>query len=349
MLTAVLGAKPAGAAVVLQYHYVDDTTPAITSVTVARFREHMAYLKDRGFQVVALGDLVARLRAGKPLPDRAVALTFDDGYRSVYTEAFPLLRRQQWPFTVFINPAAIDGGSSQFVTWDQLREMRDAGAEIANHSNSHAHLLRRGQGEGRAAWERRVRGDIEAAQVRIKAELGAAPRLFAYPYGEYDTALLNLLRELDYAAVGQHSGALGSGADLQALPRFPFGGSYGDAEDFAAKVNSLPLPVTGLRLLDEKRRPLTDLVLPQQVARPWLEVQLADPKKYRAINCFASGQGRIEVQYTDTGFAVQAPRPLPVGRSRYNCTHASAERGRFYWMSQPFIRKKADGSWYSEP
>lgn len=349
VLILLVAAPAAPAVVVLQYHHVDDQTPAITSVTPERFRQHMDYLQRHDFEVVSLPALVALLRAQRPLPDRAVALTFDDGYISVYRHAFPLLRQKGWPFTVFVNPAAIDAGSGQLASWAQLREMAAAGAVVANHSDSHGHLIRRRPGEGRRDWEKRVGSDIDAAQTRIATQMGVAAKLFAYPYGEYDTQLARLLGRRGYAAFGQHSGPLGSGADLQALPRFPFGGHYGDLQDFATKVNSLALPVAGRQLLAEDGRPLADPVLPQDVGRPQLSITLAQPGDHRGVNCFASGQGRIEVRRTDEGFVAQAGKPLPVGRSRYNCTRASAQAGRFYWLSQLFIRKRADGSWYAEP
>src|SRR5690606_14501793 len=135
-----------------------------------------------------------------PLPDKVVAITIDDAYASVYTRAFPLLKKYGMPFTVFVSTDAIDEGPGDFMSWQQLRELQAAGVTIANHSATHDYLVRRNDVESDSARLARVREDIERAQRRLQEELGEgvneAPRLFAYPYGEYDAALTDMLQEM---------------------------------------------------------------------------------------------------------------------------------------------------------
>ena len=130
------------AAVVLQYHHVDTMTPASTSTSPERFGMHLDHLADNDFDVVPLAELVDTLRAGEPLPDRTVAISFDDGYVSIYETAWPMLKAKGWPFTVFINSEPHDQGKPLFMSWDQLRELHAGGATIANHTVSHPYLLR---------------------------------------------------------------------------------------------------------------------------------------------------------------------------------------------------------------
>jgi len=330
------------AAVVLQYHHISDSTPAATSTSPQRFMSHLDYLARNRFRVLPLPELVAKLRRGDSLPDKAVAITFDDGYRSLYETAFPLLKARNWPFTVFINTLPHDQGLSHFLSWSQLRLMAGQGATIANHTHSHPHLLRRLPGESDSQWRQRIQGEITTAENRIREQLGVSHRLLAYPYGEYDPMLLSLLEEMDFAAFGQHSGPLASHSHLQALPRFPFGGRYGDDDDFALKVQSLPFPLA-------QRPSLLDTVLSGKRLQPLLRLQLAQSLPAERVHCFATGQGEIAVVRRSTWIEVRAPAPVPVGRSRYNCTAASSEPGRFYWYSQLWMRKQDDGSWYGEP
>ncbi|MDZ7829868.1 MAG: polysaccharide deacetylase family protein [Halofilum sp. (in: g-proteobacteria)] len=117
----------ASSGVVLEYHHVAEDTPPSTSVTPATFQRHMDYLADNGFEVWPLPRLIETVRKGGEVPDRTVAITFDDGYRSVYREVFPRLQKRGWPFTIFITTGYLDGGDRNFVTWDQLREMEAAG------------------------------------------------------------------------------------------------------------------------------------------------------------------------------------------------------------------------------
>ena len=334
-------AAPGHATVVLQYHHISDTTPASTSTSPERFEMHLDALAAQNFTIVPLQQMVDLLRSGRPLPDRTAAITFDDGYASIYSTAFPLLKQRAWPFTVFINTEPHDRAKSGFLSWDQLREMSRGGATVANHTVSHPYLLEREEGQDESAWRAWVTKEILDAQRRIEQEIGSAPNLFAYPYGEYNEAVLAIVDSLGFAGFGQHSGPLARHSDLRALPRFPFGGPYGDPEDFTTKVNSLPMPLTqgpdAIRWEAADGRRLTDIVLQGDAARPKLILQFERGFGVPSVNCFVSGQGRLLITRSENRMSAQSQQPLPPGRSRYNCTAPSSEPSRYYWFSQPWI------------
>lgn len=340
----------AQAAVVLQYHHIGNTTPPSTSVTPELFQQHMEYLAEKKFNVVALTDLVEKLKQGKPLPDKTVAITFDDAYQSVYSTAFPLLKKRGWPFTLFINTQPLDQQKKLFVTWAQLKEMAQHGATLANHSAEHNHLLRLRAGETRAQWHERIRAEVDDAEKRIKEMTGQSHRILAYPYGEYDEPTKALLKKLKFIAFGQQSGPLRVGDDLQALPRFPFGGSYGDMNDFAIKVNTRPFPVKSVKLFQDEslKKTLADVLLaPAQ--RPVMVLSFTDNSVVSPIQCFASGQGAINVAVNNKNeWVVQAKQPLKAGRARYNCTAATGKQGEFFWISQQWLTMGDSGKWLHE-
>ena len=99
-------AEGADNAVILLYHHVSGSAPASTSVTPEVFEQHIQYLAD-GYNVISLEHAVNALKSEKRLPERAVVITFDDGYRSIYDNAHPILARHGMPYTVFINPQII--------------------------------------------------------------------------------------------------------------------------------------------------------------------------------------------------------------------------------------------------
>lgn len=334
------------AAVVLQYHHVSDETPASTSTSPALFREHMAYLAAEGYEVVALPELLESYVSTEGQRLKQVAITFDDGYESVYTEAYPELRKRGWPFTVFVNTRPLDESWKGFARWHQLREMAANGATIANHTTSHAHLIRKLDGESEHKWRQRIKEDLVLAEKRIKQETGQSHRILAYPFGEYDLSLMKMLESLDFVGFGQHSGPLGSNHSPQALPRFPFGGHYGGISDFAQKVSSLPMPVTSVFL---KAAPDSDIepLLSNKDRQPSLVLETESEALAQGINCFASGQGRVQTVVDNNRVRVVLSGPLPAGRSRINCT-AAAGKGRFYWFSQPFFRTNDEGEWPPE-
>lgn len=344
---------PAQAVVVLQYHHISEHTPKATSISPELFRLHMRHLNEAGYTVLPLPKITEALTTGRALPDKTIAITFDDGYESVYTEAFPILKEKAWPFTVFVNTRPLETGIPGFVSWDQLNEMAKHGASIANHSHTHTHFLRREPKETDRQWRARIKNDIQTAQQIIQQRTGQNHKLLAYPYGEYDRAVEALVEELGFVAFGQQSGPIADNTekhvDLQALSRFPFGGVYGDKDDFTTKVATLAMPIQSVTVLADRNGPtLPDTVLPQAVGKPVLQITLRNDLT-APVQCFASGQGAIPVDTQGQHIQTQAQKTLPIGRSRYNCTAASGQPGRFYWYSQFFIRKQADGSWYPEP
>ena len=330
-------------AVILQYHHFGSDTPPSTSVTLSQFDAHLKYLEDNDYQVWPIGKVVAYLREGRALPERCAAITIDDAYADTYTRAFPRLKSRHWPFTVFVATDAVDKRYRGLLTWDQMREMAGSGVTFANHSSTHDHLIRMGPQETEERWRLRVTQDIQRAQQRLDEELGNAPALFAYPYGEYDGPLMRLVRSLDLIAFGQQSGPAWTGSDFQALPRYAMSGRYADAQEFAVRLRSLPLPVQSA----EPDEP----VLPLGETRPKLRLALG-PGPYRtdSLACYA-GMERAELRWLAADrrtLEVQARSPLPVGRSRYNCTAPHQDGSRFFWYTQPWIRRHPDGAWYRE-
>lgn len=332
------------AAVVLQYHHISDASPASTSTSPDLFRQHMAYLNEHGFEVVPLTQLVAELEQGEREAESAkrVAITFDNGYSSVYSTAYPLLKQYGWPFTIFVNTKPIDDGWQEFVSWDQLRDMAQNGATIANHSHTHTHFSRIPQGESQQQWLQQVRTDVQTAQNRIEEELSQAPKLIAYPYGEYSQPVMALMADMGFVAFGQQSGALDPSQSLQALPRFPFGGHYGGMDEFGTKVGSRALVVDKVDVVNGNNT--LPQLLPKQT-QPQLRLTLAEPVS--GIRCFATGQGALTTKLDSKELTITLNKALVAGRNRINCT-APGPQGRFYWYSQPLFLPKADGSWPAE-
>lgn len=339
-------ARAADSAVILMYHHVHDSTPDSTSVSPRRFEAHLSYLEDNGFTVLPLLHVLQSLEMGRPLPERTVVITFDDGYESVLTEAAPRLRERTWPFTVFVSTQYIDENYGGYLNWEQIRQLTQHGGTIGNHTQTHAHLVRHKPGEDQRAWEARVRDEIVIAGKRIREQVGAAAiDVLAYPYGEYDDALVGVVRTMGLYGLGQHSGAAGRSSGLQTLPRYPQAKGYDADADFALRVRTRPLPAA---VLGNPGRVVA------AGARPSLSFALSNGD-YRIdqLACFASNQGRMQMQKRPDGdsFVVEiAPEQgLRPGRTKYNCTAPSAaESGVYYWFSHLIMATNPSGSWYEE-
>lgn len=344
LLLANLPVQAASHCVILQYHHFSDDTPAITSVTLEQFDDHLDYLKHNNFNVLPLRDVVKALKQGLELPDRCVSLSVDDAYISVYQNAVPRLKRLGWPLTVFVNTEGVDQGVSSYMTWDQMRELSKKGVTFENHGHGHIHMIRKNPDESEEDWRLRVVNDISTAQRRITHEIGIAPWLFAHPYGEYNPVTLEIISEMGLTGFGQQSGPAWPGADFAVLPRFPMAANYAGMQSFKVKVDTLPLPL----VLAEPADPL----VPLGQTRPSLKLTLmANAYSRAAIQCYIGGSNNVEIIWSKDRpdqLKVTPGFDLGPGRHRTNCTMPSAQKGRFHWYSHNWFVRKADGSWYSE-
>jgi len=342
-LGVVLASLNAKAAIVLLYHHVSDTTPKSTSISPMAFEAQMDYLAQNNFTVVPLLELTEKLRKGEALPDKTVAISFDDSYASVYDSAYPRLKKRGWPFTFFVNTDSV-GAGKVFVNWEQLREMSKHGVTIANHTRLHNHLPRREKDESVVRWRVRIAAEINQAQAKIQQEIGSAPMIMAYPFGEYDVDVQQIAKKLGYIAFGQQSGALYEKGDLQSVPRFPFGGSFAELDDFIMKVNTRPMPTKTVTFYSDKKTIQKNLMV-KTGDKPWLVLELEDASLLKKMNCFATGQGAITTEIIDNKLWAQARQPLKPGRTRYNCTAYAGEKGRFFWYTQQWLVTDKKGEW----
>jgi peptidoglycan/xylan/chitin deacetylase (PgdA/CDA1 family) len=316
------------AVVFIYHHFGDDRYPS-TNIRMEQFDAQLGYLEEYGYRVWPLSRIVRHLAEGRPLPVKTVALTMDDAYATVYTHAYPRLKKRDWPMTVFVNTDPVDKGFSNFMSWDQMREMQRHGAEFANHSAAHD-AMRCQKGELREACRRRLVRGIAKAQRRLQEELGAkcneAPRLFAYPFGAYSGEGAQLLRELGYVGITQTSGPVGMSSDLRALPRFPMAEAFADLEGFVTKLKTVPMPVVEVR-------PFEPVITGENPPR--LSFELEYPVE--GVQCYLADGEPLEVrQEGATSYRVRARSALGPPRNRYSCT-APAGEGRWYWYSHPWI------------
>ena len=327
--------------VILQYHHISTSTPAVTSISPEGFKQHLDLLDELKINVVSLDHLITNIRNGIGFRQPVAAITFDDGYESIYLNAFPELRRRNLPFTVFINPLAIDQKRSDQMTWEQLKELTQHGAIIANHTQYHNHLLARLENETDAQWRSRTQQDIHEAQGRLEEEIEGAPKWLAYPYGEFDHKLQSLLIEMGFLGFSQQSGGINKSTDWQAIPRFPASGIYSNPKTLAVKLTSRPFdvihssPKPTLRLLQDSAPTLTLTIDPKDVG-------------IHGIQCYYSGNPiDTEVSNVSEGVIIQTKisGKLPLGRSRYNCTAPSNKSGQYFWYSMPFITTNNNGDW----
>ena len=214
--------------VALSYHDVQDAvardaSTGQTAVSTANLAQQFAWLRQAGWRVVSVADLLAAQAGRKPLPDKAVLLSFDDGYASFYSKVFPLLQQYHYPALLAVvgswmearQPAEGEAPpKSALLDWAQIKAMSRSGlVEVASHSyDLHRGLPGNPQGnrqpagvtriydaaaktyETDAAYARRIRAELQAASASIARHLGKKPRVMVWPYGEANQALVEAAR-----------------------------------------------------------------------------------------------------------------------------------------------------------
>jgi peptidoglycan/xylan/chitin deacetylase (PgdA/CDA1 family) len=220
---------------ILMYHHVADPPTGADAIRVdlsvppARFEEQLRYLQAKGYQTISLDDLALYLTVGEPLPARPIVLTFDDGYIDAYTHAFPALQRFGFSGTFFLMTQPIDAHDPEWLSWANVEEMSAAGMRFEPHSYDHPDMRNR-------SYDFLV-FQILAPKEAIEARTGETCRFFAYPSGQYDQAVVDVLRSANFwGAVVTVQGATHGSDDLFELRRIRVRGSD-DVDAFARKLN----------------------------------------------------------------------------------------------------------------
>lgn len=219
---------------ILMYHYVEPWPAGASelrrglTVRPEDFAAQMEYLAERGYVTVSLYDLADALATGRPLPERAVVLTFDDGYRSLADYAWPVSQQHGFTGTVFVITELMDRGFEQYLTWDQARALFAAGWRVEPHTKTHVELA--GRSYAKQLYE--ILGSVET----VEANLGVRPRFLCYPAGKYDATSIQLAEEIQlWGALTTRPGRMHTFADRYTWTRVRVDGR-GSLRDFIRVV-----------------------------------------------------------------------------------------------------------------
>src|SRR3989441_5820668 len=224
--------------IIFCYHLlVDKVRYPGTEITPAAFEAQMKELKDRGITVIPMQDLLAWKRGEKNIPPRCAVITFDDGWKSQYEVAWPIMKKFGYTFTMFIYTEGVAGaslGGGQAITWEMLADMRDNGIDIEAHSATHQDL-REGHtimviepGNKRtkkkltgAEYEQWVQNEVVGCKQLLEQRLGIKINCFAVPFGSYNQHVKDIARNAGYDAMFTVYGQpIGWTSPMDALGRY---------------------------------------------------------------------------------------------------------------------------------
>lgn len=184
---------------VLCYHQFTEENTSDNKMVVTRseFESQMAYLADNDYQVFSLGELGDFLNGNKELPIKSVVITIDDGYKSYFEVAYPILKKYDFPSTMFVYPDFIGAGPA--LKWKDVKYLSDApSVDIQSHSKSHDSLQPLPSGETEKDYLSRIKVEVEGAEKILSRRTGETINHFAYPYGNSSLEMIELLKKNDY-------------------------------------------------------------------------------------------------------------------------------------------------------
>ena len=308
-------------AVIFMYHRFGESAYPSTNITLQQFEEHLKEFSKEKYNVVSLEYIIDAFNTDTKLPENTIAITVDDGYKSVLVEAWPRLKKLGFPLTLFISTEPIDAKIKGYLSWDEVRKLKSEGVIIGAHTRTHPHL--------HELTLEKIQGEIEYSNKRYLSEINEVPKLFAYPFGEASKDVIDILKDYKFkAAFGQHSGVVNETSDFNYLPRFSLNEQYGNIERVIFTANSKGLGIYEFIPYDPllKENP------------PFIGFSLLDKNLSAGIKCFVfDSNGSVETEIYKFGerIEIRLKRKLKTGRVRVNCT--VKDQSHWRWYGKQFI------------
>ena len=308
-------------AVVFMYHKFGISKHPSTSVTLEQLDAHIKEFSKKKYSVKPIEFILDTIINDGDLPNNTIGISVDDADKSFYEIGWPKFKKNGMAVTLFVNTSTIHQNNKNYLNWDQIRELMDEGVSIGAHSHSHYHMSDLSIDE--------VRNEIEISNNIFLKELGLIPSIFAFPYGETNEKIINLLKEYKFkVAFGQHSGVINETSNLYYLPRFSLNERYGEIDRVKFAANA-----KGLGVYDFIPKDPTINENP-----PYIGFSLLDEKLVPSVDCFvfdSKGQVEKEIFKFNERIEIRLKRKLNKGRSRINCT-AKGKDGFWRWYGHQF-------------
>ena len=317
----VVGNNIKNSAVVFMYHKFDVPKYPSTNITSEQFQDHIDEFSSKKYNVLSLNYIMDTIINDGDLPKNTIGISIDDADRSFLTFAWPIFKEKGLPVTLFVNTSTIVENNKNYLNWNEIRTLKKEGVDIGAHSHTHAHMPDLSIQD--------LKNEIAVSNKIFLKELGEIPSLFAYPYGEADSRIIEILKEYKFkVAFGQHSGVINETSNLYYLPRFSLNERYGNIDRVKFAANTKGIGVYDFIPFDPhiKENP------------PFIGFSLLDQELSKSIDCFtfdSKGQVDSEVFKFNERIEIRLKRELTKGRSRLNCT-AKDKFGNWRWFGHQF-------------
>jgi len=206
----------ANAHIFVYHRFGDDRYPS-TNTTLLELEKQFSYLKDNGYTVVPIEEIVQKVKDKQDVPSHWVGLAIDDAYKSFYDNGLALFKKYKYPFSLYVYVEASEKKYGDFMSWEQIKESSKYGT-IALHSYAHPRLTQ--------ITPKQVYQDTKKSYELFEKRLGYTPQTYVHPYGEYNENVLKELKKFNFDAIfNQSSGSVNKNSKLNDINRIALVGN----------------------------------------------------------------------------------------------------------------------------
>ena len=305
------------------YHRFEENKYPSTNIRIKDFKTHLELIEQEKFIFVNPNNFEQMIKNNKE--ERKILLTIDDGFLSFYENAWPILKKKEIPFILFVSTREV--GKFGYMSWEQINEIaKEDFVEIGNHSHSHEYLIDENVEV--------ISDDINKSIKLFEKNLGYNSKFFSYPFGEYSLEFKRIIENLNFKyAFGQHSGVTDETKDFFELPRFPINEKYGEIKRFTSLLKTLPFKYDKIypeeKLLTDKDNP------------PDVKIRFSSNyKNIKNINCYSNEENKWRKSNIDflenNEIQIKLAGKFTTERGRINCS-LRENNGYWRWLGMQFV------------
>jgi len=321
--TAINNLNVQAGIITLMYHRFEENKYPSTNIKNKVFLEHLNEISKHGIDFINLANFKEIMNT--KIDKNYLLLTIDDAFESFYLNAWPILKKKEIPFILFVSTREV--GNRGYMTWEQIKEIEKGNlGTIGNHSHSHEYLI---------DWDKKkILNDLNTSIEIFNDKLGYSPKIFSYPFGEYSIELKKIVSDLNFEfAFGQHSGVIDQSKDFLELPRFPINEKYGNLKRFKSILQTLPFPY---KSISPEERYIKVAENPPDVIINFFENLI----NIKNINCY-SNEGNIwrksDIKFlNENKIQILLKDKFKSERGRINCSLWASE-GRWRWLGIQYV------------
>jgi peptidoglycan/xylan/chitin deacetylase (PgdA/CDA1 family) len=258
------------------YHRFGDDKHASANTSIKELKKEFDYFKNNGYIVVPIEKFFEKLEKKESIPDNWVALTIDDAYKSFYENGLAVFKEYGYPFALYVYTEATEKRYGDFMTWDQLKEVQKYGGSVGLHSYSHPRLTKLSLED--------VKKDTQKAYNLFTKRMGYEPTIYAYPYGEYNDRVKEVIKSFGFRGIlNQSTGSVNLSSDPHDIYRIALVGNVNIKEKI--KYNSFYA-----NWIEPKEFPKSGVLK---------QIKAKVDSRIKKLNLYVTGEGWREIMLKD--------------------------------------------------